>query len=191
MNKSLTDGFIIRSIHDAWRFIMRIPSILFGKINSRDFFRTFILSWIPFQEHNLGVICAAAHACSLLTNHGAFEWHAAGAEIIQQGRLAGEYCKKHGIELGKLAIWYAAQLKGPATFLVGMSTKGTAIFGLFSLLFSRKCSNLPFWSFYKIICVEPNMQKLSTLISIHSITVWRRKSMKSWNIAWKRKLKKK
>lgn len=71
----------------------------------------------------MGVICAAAHGCGILTNHGAFDWHVAGKEIIDQGRLAGEYCKKHGIELGKLAIWYAAQLKGPATFLVGMSTK--------------------------------------------------------------------
>lgn len=63
----------------------------------------------------------------ILTNHGAFDWHVACEDTIKQGRLAGEYCKKHGIELGKLAIWYAAQLKGPATFLVGMSTNGIRI----------------------------------------------------------------
>lgn len=71
----------------------------------------------------MGVICAAAHGCGILTNRGAFDWHIASEDIHQQGRLAGEYCKKHGVELGKLAIWYAAQLKGPATFLVGMSTQ--------------------------------------------------------------------
>lgn len=66
----------------------------------------------------MGVICAANHALGLLTNHGAFNWHPARKETIKQGQLAGEYCKKHGVELGKLAIWYASQLKGPATFLV-------------------------------------------------------------------------
>lgn len=66
------------------------------------------------------MICAANHALSLLTNRGAFDWHPANEKTVKQGRLAGEYCKQHGIELGKLAIWYALQLKGPATFLVGM-----------------------------------------------------------------------
>lgn len=68
----------------------------------------------------MGVICAANHALSLLTNRGAYDWHPANEKTVKQGRLAGEYCKQHGIELGKLAIWYALQLKGPATFLVGM-----------------------------------------------------------------------
>lgn len=69
------------------------------------------------------MICAAAHACGVLTNQGAFDWHVGGEETKKQGRLAGEYCKKQGIELGKLAIWYTAQLDGPATFLVGMATR--------------------------------------------------------------------
>lgn len=70
----------------------------------------------------MGVICAAGHAMGVLTNNGPFSWHPAGEETKKQGRLAGEYCKSHGIELGKLAIWYSSQLKGPATFLVGMAT---------------------------------------------------------------------
>lgn len=69
------------------------------------------------------MICAAAHGCGLLTNQGALDWHVADEETKARGRLAGEYCKRQGIELGKLAIWYAAQLDGPATFLVGMSTR--------------------------------------------------------------------
>lgn len=71
----------------------------------------------------MGVICAANHALAALTNRGAFDWHPARESTIKQGRLAGEYCKQHGVELGKLAIWFALQLKGPATFLVGMPSQ--------------------------------------------------------------------
>lgn len=72
------------------------------------------------KEQKLGVICAANHALGCLTNHGAFDWHMARQETIKQGRDAGQYCQKQGIELGKLAIWYSLQIGGPATFLVGM-----------------------------------------------------------------------
>lgn len=75
------------------------------------------------QEQNLGVICAAGHALGILTNRGPFDWHIALDETKEQGRSAAEYCKKNGVELGKLAMWYSAQLKGPATFLAGMATQ--------------------------------------------------------------------
>lgn len=68
------------------------------------------------------MICAANHAMGLLTNRGPFDWHVADDELKKHGRLCSEYCKSQGVELGKLAIWYAAQLNGPATFLVGMAT---------------------------------------------------------------------
>lgn len=71
----------------------------------------------------MGVICASNHALGLLTNRGPFDWHLAHAETLERGRLAAEYCKKNGIELGKLAQWYSSQLKGPATFLTGMATE--------------------------------------------------------------------
>lgn len=38
------------------------------------------------------------------------------------GRLCAAYCKEKGVELGRLAVWYTAQLQGPATCLVGMPT---------------------------------------------------------------------
>lgn len=53
----------------------------------------------------MGVICAAVHALGILTNHGAFDWHVASKDAQQQGRLAAEYCKKHGIELGILIFF--------------------------------------------------------------------------------------
>lgn len=82
----------------------------------------------------MGVICAAGHAMGVLTNNGALPWHIAPEEIKKLGRLCGDYCKSHGIELGKLAIWYTAQLDGPATFLVGMATKDIVDINLDSFL---------------------------------------------------------
>lgn len=87
-------------------------------------FHNFIHQWwcVEFQERNIGIICAAATAMGILTNRGEFDWHAASAEIKQIGRNCADRCKQDGIELGKLAVWYTAQLIGPATFLVGMPT---------------------------------------------------------------------
>lgn len=87
------------------------------------FFSKCCITIIEFQEQDLGVICAAGHALGILTNRGPFDWHVALDETKEQGRLAAEYCKKQGVELGKLAMWYSAQLKGPATFLAGMATQ--------------------------------------------------------------------
>lgn len=58
----------------------------------------------------------------ILTNRGEFKWHVASDKIKKLGRLCADYCEERNIELGKLAVWYTAQLKGPATFLVGMPT---------------------------------------------------------------------
>lgn len=74
------------------------------------------------QEQNVGVICAAANALGILTNLGERDWHVASDKIKKAGRLCADHCKERNIELGKLAVWYTAQLKGPATFLVGMPT---------------------------------------------------------------------
>lgn len=70
----------------------------------------------------MGVICAAANALGILTNRGERDWHIAPDKIKTVGRLCADHCKERNIELGKLAVWYAAQLNGPATFLVGMPT---------------------------------------------------------------------
>lgn len=71
----------------------------------------------------MGVICAAGHALGILTNRGPFDWHMAREDTKKQGRLAAEYCKEQGVELGKLAMWHSSQLEGPATFLSGMATR--------------------------------------------------------------------
>lgn len=71
----------------------------------------------------MGIICASNHAMGLLTNGGPQAWHPAHEETKEQGRKAAAYCKERGIELGKLAMYFSLQLKGPATFLVGMQTK--------------------------------------------------------------------
>lgn len=71
----------------------------------------------------MGVICAAGHALGLLTNAGPQSWHPTSQKVKDQCKEAADLCKANGIELGKLAMYYFMQLKGPATFLVGMQTE--------------------------------------------------------------------
>lgn len=80
--------------------------------------------YLPFfEKQNIAVICAAGHAMRLLTNVGPFEWHPAHNDTKEVCKEAGEYCSKNGVELGKLAMYHFIQVKGPATFLVGMQTR--------------------------------------------------------------------
>ncbi|XP_065091386.1 uncharacterized protein LOC135712336 [Ochlerotatus camptorhynchus] len=80
--------------------------------------------YLPFfQANNLAVICASGHGMGLLTNSGPQTWHPAHYQTKQVCREAAEYCKQHGVELGKLAMYHFIQLDGPSTFLSGMQSK--------------------------------------------------------------------
>ncbi|XP_063708068.1 uncharacterized protein LOC134836781 [Culicoides brevitarsis] len=76
-----------------------------------------------FESEGVGVICAAGHAMRLLTNVGPFPWHPAHDETKKICEEAAHYCVRHDVELGKLAMYHFIQLRGPATFLVGMQTR--------------------------------------------------------------------
>ncbi|XP_064535570.1 uncharacterized protein LOC135426425 [Drosophila montana] len=76
-----------------------------------------------FKSQNLGIICAAAHSLGLLTNAGPQPWHPASDEQKKIARKAAELCKKEGVELGKLAMYYTIQLRDVSTFLVGNQTR--------------------------------------------------------------------
>lgn len=81
-------------------------------------------TFLPFFESsNLAVICAAGHAMGLLTNAGPQVWHPAHEQTKEVCWKASTYCKKQGVELGKLAMYHFIQLDGPATFLSGMQTE--------------------------------------------------------------------
>ncbi|XP_011191803.1 uncharacterized protein LOC105218123 [Zeugodacus cucurbitae] len=75
-----------------------------------------------FQEHNIGIVCASAHALGLLTNAGPQPWHPAHDNVKTICRKAANICKEADIELGKLAMYQFMQLDGASTFLVGMET---------------------------------------------------------------------
>jgi len=76
-----------------------------------------------FQKENVGMVCAAGHAMKLLTNTGPEPWHPGSDEIKAICSEARNLCKARGVDLGKLAMYHFLQLKGPATFLVGMETR--------------------------------------------------------------------
>nr|XP_029718759.1 L-galactose dehydrogenase [Aedes albopictus] len=80
--------------------------------------------YLPFfKVNNLAVICASGHGMGLLTNAGPQPWHPAQDQTKQVCREAAEYCKQHGVELGKLAMYHFIQLDGPSTFLSGMQSE--------------------------------------------------------------------
>uniref|UniRef100_A0A182X5Q5 PABS domain-containing protein n=1 Tax=Anopheles quadriannulatus TaxID=34691 RepID=A0A182X5Q5_ANOQN len=79
--------------------------------------------YIPFfREHKMGLICASGHGMGLLTNGGPQPWHPADRQLREVCAEAAAYCKREGVELGKLAMHHALQMPGPATFLAGMQT---------------------------------------------------------------------
>jgi L-galactose dehydrogenase len=75
-----------------------------------------------FKSKNLGIVNAAAHCMGLLSNAGPPEWHPASQVIKDVCAEAREYCKKNGVELGKLALDYSLHQDGPHTNLVGMNS---------------------------------------------------------------------
>lgn len=83
-----------------------------------------LAEYIPFfEEEGIAIICAAGHAMRLLANCGPFPWHPAHDDTKEVCAEAAEYCIKNDVELGKLAMYHFIQMKGPATFLVGMQTR--------------------------------------------------------------------
>ncbi|XP_036339490.1 L-galactose dehydrogenase-like [Rhagoletis pomonella] len=76
-----------------------------------------------FQDHNIGIVCASAHALGLLTNTGPQPWHPCNEELKALCQKAADICKKSNIELGKLAMYHFMQLDGASTFVVGMETR--------------------------------------------------------------------
>ncbi|EAT39557.1 AAEL008649-PA [Aedes aegypti] len=80
--------------------------------------------YLPFfKTNNVAVVCASGHGMGLLTNAEPQPWHPAHYQTKQICREAAEYCKLHGVELGKLAMYHFIQLVGPSTFLCGMQSK--------------------------------------------------------------------
>ncbi|XP_012220761.1 uncharacterized protein [Linepithema humile] len=80
-----------------------------------------LLEYISFfKEHNIGVINAATPCMGLLTNSGPPNWHLASDETKKQCANAGQYCKEHGVEFCKLAIWHSLQYTDVNTNLVGI-----------------------------------------------------------------------
>ncbi|XP_046396572.1 L-galactose dehydrogenase-like [Ischnura elegans] len=89
------------------------------------FFDCTLQEYLPFfQSKNIGVVNAALTGMGILTNAGPPDWHPAGDEIKEVCRKAAEHCKMAGVELGRLAVYYALnEVQGPATHLVGLNNK--------------------------------------------------------------------
>lgn len=75
-----------------------------------------------FKDQGLAVICASVHGIGLLSRgmKGILPTHPAPQEIKDVARRAADICEEDDVELGKLAMFYAAQYEEPSIFLVGM-----------------------------------------------------------------------
>jgi L-galactose dehydrogenase len=71
------------------------------------------------RERGVGVINASPTGMGLLTERGVPSWHPAPAAIIEGGRRAAEYARKHGEDIVKLAVQFSVSHPGIATTLVG------------------------------------------------------------------------
>ncbi|EFA04125.1 uncharacterized protein LOC658727 [Tribolium castaneum] len=81
-----------------------------------------VKEYLPiFKSKNLGIVNAAPHCMGLLSSAGPPEWHPVTQEIRDVCTAAREYCNKNGVEIGKLALYYALNEDGPHTILVGMN----------------------------------------------------------------------
>lgn len=82
-----------------------------------------LMEYIPFFKANdIGVINASLPCMGLLTNNGPPDWHPCPEQTKIICSDAGKYCKDHGVELAKLAVYYGLQCEEVATCLVGMQT---------------------------------------------------------------------
>ncbi|CAH1101095.1 unnamed protein product [Psylliodes chrysocephalus] len=78
--------------------------------------------FIPkLQARDIGIVNASANGMGLLSNFGPQDWHPAPQEIKDACTKARNFCKENDVELGKLAIFYSLQQKGPETVLIGMN----------------------------------------------------------------------
>jgi L-galactose dehydrogenase len=75
-----------------------------------------------FAGHGIGVINASPTGMGLLTHRGVPSWHPAPPQIIAASRRADEYCRKHGVDLVKLAVQFSLGHPGIATTLVGSAS---------------------------------------------------------------------
>jgi len=79
--------------------------------------------FVPFfKEQKLAIINAAVHGIGILSNNGPQPWHPASEELKEQCKTAGQICQHNDVELGKLAMYYAAQYQDTDICLVGMAT---------------------------------------------------------------------
>lgn len=80
--------------------------------------------YIPFfREKKLGIINAAVHGMSLLTDQPLPDWHAAGQDIREACVKAKKFCQDKGVSLTRLTMGAAFAFSEVDTILTGMKTK--------------------------------------------------------------------
>ncbi len=74
------------------------------------------------QKAGIGIFNSAPLSMRLLTNQGAPSWHPAPLEIQQKCAEAAEYCRKHGADIGKLALQFSVSNTDIHTNIIGTAS---------------------------------------------------------------------
>lgn len=75
-----------------------------------------------FQQKGVAVFNSAPLAMRLLSDEGPPAWHPAPAELRAKCAEAAAYCRKHGTDIGKLALQFAVSHPDIPTHIVGTAS---------------------------------------------------------------------
>lgn len=77
----------------------------------------------PFAKRNgIGLINASGLQMGLLTQAGPPDWHPAPPEVREAAKRACECCRRHGVDISKVALRFCLDHEYVSSTLVGMST---------------------------------------------------------------------
>lgn len=74
------------------------------------------------QSRGVGIFNSAPLAMRLLTNEGPPAWHPAPARLRERCAEAADFCRRHGADLGELALQFAMQNPAIHTHVVGTAS---------------------------------------------------------------------
>ncbi len=74
------------------------------------------------QSRGVGILNSAPLAMRLLTNEGAPPWHPAPPSLRAKCAEAAEFCRRHGADLGELALQFAMRNPAIHTHVVGTAS---------------------------------------------------------------------
>lgn len=96
---------------DLWHRIFKDYDVDAGLVHNHYCLNdTRLLELLPLcAEKNIGLINASPFSSGLLTDNGPADWHPATSEERRIAKAAADFCRSHGVPIGKLALQFSSQ----------------------------------------------------------------------------------